>query len=110
MNMDECIRSCTDCSRVCLETIAYCLEQGGQHASAADIKLLQDCADICQVSAASMARKSEMHGRFCALCAEIGEKCVEACERLGGDAQMQRCAEACRKCAEQCREEERRCC
>jgi hypothetical protein len=34
MDMQECIRNCMDCHRVCLETIAYCLQQGGKHAEA----------------------------------------------------------------------------
>ena len=108
MNIDSCIKSCTDCNQVCLQTIAYCLEKGGDHIK--DIKLLQDCADICQVSAASMARGSDMHGRLCAVCAEISGRCAEACDRHGDDAQMKRCAEACRRCAQECRDEERRCC
>lgn len=110
MNLEQCIRSCTDCSRTCLETVAYCLEKGGQHAAPDLVKLLQDCADICQVSAASMARGSDFHGRLCALCAEVCERCAEACEQHGDDAQMKRCAEQCRRCAQECREEERRCC
>lgn len=109
MDTNACIESCNACHRVCLETIAWCLEQGGEHAGAAHITLLQDCAEICVVSADFMIRGSDLHGRVCAVCAEVCERCAQACEGLRGE-QMERCAEMCRRCAQMCRDEERRCC
>ena len=101
--MQRCIQACTNCHAVCLETVTHCLEVGGQHAEVAHIRLLLDCANICQTSADFMLRGSELHGRICAVCAEVCERCAQACERMGDDAQMQTCAQACRSCAESCR-------
>lgn len=101
--MQECIDNCTTCHRVCVETASYCLEQGGRHAEASHVRLLLDCAEICQTSANFMLRGSELHAYTCGACAEICARCADACERMGDDEQMRRCAEVCRRCADSCR-------
>lgn len=102
--MKHCIEACTTCHQVCVETVSYCLQQGGDHAAPEHIRLLLDCGEICQTSANFMVRGSEHHALTCGVCAEICEMCAESCEALGEDAQMQRCAEECRRCAASCRE------
>ena len=102
--MQQCIEECLSCHRVCLETVTYCLQQGGKHAEATHIQTLLDCAEICQTSANFMLRSSELHGRTCAACAEVCERCAESCEQMGEDEQMRACAEACRRCADSCRQ------
>ena len=101
-DMQHCIQMCTECHRVCLETVAHCLRMGGEHAQADHIRLLMDCAEICQTSANFMVRGSELHGRTCGVCAEVCERCAQDCDRFGDDF-MKRCAETCRRCAESCR-------
>lgn len=103
-SMENCIDNCQSCHEICLETIAHCLEMGGEHASPSHIKLLQDCVQICQTSADFMIRGSDHHALTCGVCAEVCQRCAEECERLGGSEIMQRCAEECRRCAESCRE------
>jgi hypothetical protein len=102
-DMQQCIQECLDCHRVCVETISHCLHMGGPHASAAHIRLLLDCAEICQTSANFMLRGSDMHGRTCGVCAEVCDRCAEDCDRLGDDDRMKACAESCRRCAGSCR-------
>jgi hypothetical protein len=102
--MQHCIMECTNCHQVCLQTISHCLMMGGEHAQPAHIRLLMDCAQICQTSADFMLRGSEFHGRTCAVCAEICERCADDCARFTDDQTMQACAEACRRCAASCRE------
>lgn len=103
--MQQCIQNCTDCHRICLATIPHCLHMGGEHAAPDHIRLLMDCAQICETSADFMIRGSALHGRTCGMCAEICERCAADCERLAGnDRQMQECAAMCRKCAQSCRE------
>jgi hypothetical protein len=101
--MQRCIQECLDCHRACLETMTYCLQAGGALADGALVRVLLDCAEMCEVSAGFMLRGSDSHGRTCAACAEICARCAEACERQGDDAQLRACAEACRRCAESCR-------
>ncbi len=103
MDMQRCIDDCLACFRACTETIQHCLQKGGRHAEAAHIRLLQDCADVCELSAELMMRRSELHARTCAVCAEACQRCAEGCERLADDDHMRRCAQICRRCAESCR-------
>ncbi|HEX6980284.1 MAG TPA: four-helix bundle copper-binding protein [Alphaproteobacteria bacterium] len=104
MDIQRCIEDCLDCFRICTETIAHCLQKGGRHAEANHIRLLQDCADICETAATFMMRRSDLHVRTCAVCAETCLRCAEDCDRLADDEQMRRCAEVCRRCAESCRQ------
>ena len=101
--VQKCIDNCLDCYRICTETANHCLTLGGAHADAKHIRLLLDCAEICQTSADFMLRSSDFHARTCAVCAEICKRCGDDCVRLGqGDGLMKACAEACRRCAETC--------
>lgn len=102
--MQGCIEACTGCHAVCIEMIQHCLEKGGRHVAAEHIRLLEDCAEICRLSADFMLRGSPLHIETCAVCADICEKCAESCDRMSDDEDMRRCAEACRQCAESCRE------
>lgn len=101
--MQRCIQSCVSCHEICEQMVGHCLEMGGEHAAPDHIRLLRDCAQICQVSAAFMLRGSEFHMRTCGACAEICQACAQDCERMAGDDEMMRmCAEICRRCAESC--------
>lgn len=102
-NIQHCIQNCLDCHRVCVETVAYCLQQGGRHAEPAHIRVLLDCAEICQTSANFMIRGSNLHGRTCGVCAEICQRCADECAQFGSDQKMKECVDACRRCAESCR-------
>lgn len=102
--MQRCIDDCTECHRVCVETVAHCLRTGGRHAEADHVRLLEDCAEICQTSADFMLCGSELCGRTCATCAEVCQRCADDCARFGDDEQMKRCVEVCRRCAESCRQ------
>jgi len=101
--MLQCIKNCLECHSICQRTAMHCLGLGGEHAAAMHIRLLLDCAEICQTSAGFMLRGSGLHGRTCAVCAEVCDLCAVECERPGHDNQMKACAEACRVCAESCR-------
>ncbi len=103
-DMEQCITNCMNCRRICAETIAHCLQVGGKHAELSHVRLLLDCAQICQVSADFMVRGSDLHPRVCSLCADICERCAQDCERVDrNDEQMKACADLCRRCAESCR-------
>lgn len=110
MDMQSCISKCHECHQVCLETLTYCLEKGGKHAEGAHVRILMDCALICELSADFIIRKSPFGEQACNLCGDICEKCAESCESIGDDEQMRRCAEVCRQCAESCRESAPGCC
>jgi hypothetical protein len=102
--MQECVNNCLTSHATCLETIKFCLQKGGEHASPDHIKLLQDCADICVLNVGMMLRDSDFQRQIGDACADINEKCASECERLSkGDDVMARCAEVNRECADSCR-------
>jgi hypothetical protein len=100
--IEQCIQSCLDCHRICLETITHCLLKGGEYASEKRILLLQDCAEICDTAANFMTRNSDLRATICSTCAEVCIRCAEDCERLRSDDLVKACAKACRRCAEYC--------
>ncbi len=102
-DMQQCIQNCLDCHSMCLNTLTYCLEQGGHHVEPSHIRLMMDCVESCQTSANFMLRGSDLHGHFCGACAEVCDRCAKDCASMGDDAQMQACADMCRRCAETCR-------
>src|SRR3546814_15273986 len=73
--MNACIDNCTQCHATCLETINYCLSQGGQHAAPEHIGLLATCADICATSADAMLRGPSITPATCGSCAEVCRPC-----------------------------------
>lgn len=101
-DLGHCIEACSDCHEICQEMIyQHCLKLGGQHVGQEHLRLMADCAQICQTSADFMLRGSPRHLSICRACAEICEACADDCERIGD---MEKCVEACRRCAETCRE------
>jgi len=103
-SMQECIDTCVNCHRVCLETFTqHCLKMGGAHVEQQHARLMLDCIQICQTCADFMLRGSELHQITCNACAEICQLCAEDCARFEGD-EMRRCAETCSHCAQVCHE------
>lgn len=100
----HCIQECLDCHRACLETLSYCIQQGGEHNEPDRLRLLMDCCDISQTCAQFMLRGSELHTFVCEAAAEVCQQCAEDCDQLSLDAQMRLCAEACRRAAEACQQ------
>src|SRR5207244_8399177 len=79
-----------------------CLAEDDVEMMAECIRLDLDCAAICRVAAAYMARESRYAGKICDLCADICEACGAECARHS-QAHCQACAKACRLCADECR-------
>src|SRR3954471_13920707 len=98
-----CIQNCQDCHRACLQTLAYCMKQGGRHAEPQHLRLLMDCADICITSAAFMLRASDLHTYTCAACAEVCQRCADDCNEMSDDLRMKALADTCQHCADSCR-------
>lgn len=101
--MQKCIQLCQDCQALCIQTVMHCLKIGGHHAAPEHIRLLLDCAQMCETTAQYLLRGSSLHERICGLCAEVCQECAEGCERIAtGDQLLKRCAELCRRCAGSC--------
>lgn len=99
--MQAAIKACLDCHSACLRmAMTYCIEKGGRHADATHLRLLMNCAELCQTSANFMLSGSSLHGRVCGVCAEVCEACARSCEQVGD---MSECVEQCRRCAKSCK-------
>jgi hypothetical protein len=101
--MQDCIEDCQKCHNVCIETAIHSLQKGGKYAEPFHLRLLADCAEICQTSANFMLRGSELHFKTCAVCSDVCVSCAVSCEHFKDEEMMNRCAEECRRCAESCR-------
>jgi hypothetical protein len=101
--MRQCIQNCLECHSRCLETVMHCQQMGGKHAEPAHLRLLQDCAEICQTSANFLLRSSTFHSRVCGVCADVCAQCARSCERFPDDPQMKACAASARRSAQSCR-------
>lgn len=101
--MKSCIDACNECAVACDHCAASCLQEPDVKAMARCIALDVDCAELCRLAAAYMARGSELAGAICEVCADVCEACGKECERHSKMDHCRQCAEACRRCAEECR-------
>lgn len=100
---ESCIEACNDCANACDMCAAACLQEDDLKMMARCIALDIDCAQLCRVAAAMMARGSEAAKLIREACATLCDMCAEEC----GKHQMQHCqgcAAACRKSAAECRQ------
>ena len=101
-DLETCAEQCQAAHRACLETMLYCLGRGGAYADADHIRLLADCADICQTAADFMLRESPLHGAVCAACTEVCDQCAVECDAFADEGRLEACARLCRQCAASC--------
>lgn len=97
-----CIESCNDCADACDHCAGSCLHEENVKMMARCIALDIDCAQLCRLAAAIMARGGEAAAAICAACADVCEMCAAECGSHDMD-HCQRCAAACRQCAAECR-------
>lgn len=97
-----CIEACNACVSACNHCAASCLKEPGVEMMSRCIALDMDCAQICAVAAAAMARGSAYHQAICKVCADICQSCGDECVKHEME-HCQACAKACHRCAEECR-------
>jgi hypothetical protein len=98
----SCIEACNQCAVACDHCAVACLAEADPKPMARCIALDIDCAAICRLAVAYMARGSEFAQAVCAACADVCEVCGQECARHPMD-HCRECAEACRRCADECR-------
>lgn len=112
-SMQQCIESCFACVSICNrcsdEMIGMDADSHMDHKDKdirqVCIRLCQDCADICALSAQWMSRLSSSADMLHQVCADICDHCADVCERHAAHhALCSDCAAACRRCAGLCRE------
>src|SRR5690625_7353224 len=73
----SCIDACYQCAAACDHCATACLGEDDVKMMAHCIALDIDCAAICRMAAASMARGSQFAQQICKRCADICEACGE---------------------------------
>ena len=111
--VQQCINACFACVAICDRCADDMIGMDGDHhmdhkdrdLMQVCIRLCQDCADICALSARWMSRLSSSADLVYRLCGDICDHCAEICERHAPHhALCSECAAECRRCAELCRE------
>ena len=99
----SCIDACDACAVACNHCATACLQEPDVTMMARCIALDIDCAAVCQLASAAMARGSEQAQAICTLCADFCAACGDECSQHSTD-HCQACAQACRRCADECRQ------
>lgn len=99
------IHDCMEAYKLCQQTAAYCVAQGGGLASPERLQVLYDCADINLLLTNFLARASRFHRPLAELCMEVSRACAEAFGADEHDDPQLRvtyaaCIRAARSCAE----------
>jgi hypothetical protein len=97
-NAIENLRLCNECAAACLQCASACLKETDVQSMTRCVALDMECADLCQLAAASMARGDEHRLVVCSACAMACESCATECGRHPMD-HCRQCAEACKRCA-----------
>ncbi len=97
----SCMEACMRCALACHHCSTACLAEEDVKPMARCIALDMDCAAVCELAAAAMARGSENAHALCRLCAQICELCGDECGKHDMS-HCQTCAQECRACAAEC--------
>ena len=104
----SCIAACLECGQACVACADACLAEKQVADLRRCIRLNQDCADICDVTARVLSRLFDADTAI--LRAQL-EVCALSCATCGAECHRHAahhehckvCAEACRRCEEECR-------
>jgi len=98
----SCIDACTKCAQACYECFDACLKETNVNERTNCIKILVECAMMCQASASVMSMDGQYATDHCKMCATICEKCAYECN-IFEDAHCKKCADICTMCAKECK-------
>jgi hypothetical protein len=103
----ECIYACAQCAQVCSACADACISEPNAADLTECIRLDQDCADVCDVTARLLARAGHRDRQTLE---KLLEACIAACRACAAECgrhaeQMEHCAicaDSCRACVEAC--------
>lgn len=100
-NNQEVLDALSRCIAACELCADACLDEKDIKMMVPCIRLDRDCADICRLTAAFIARGSDHAMHVLKECIEICQQCHDECANHPTDHCMQ-CAQACQACIEAC--------
>lgn len=89
------------CTAACEHCATACLDEADIKVMVPCIRLDRDCADICRLTAAFIARGSDHASHVLRECIEICHKCYDECVQHP-HVHCKECAAACKACLEAC--------
>jgi hypothetical protein len=107
VELEKCIKACTDCGKECESCFNYCADMlgKGEKMHATTIRTCNDCGDLCAVAAKLMSRQGPFMIAACEACIKACDGCGKECEKHAShDQKMAKCAKACTDCAQACRD------
>ena len=76
-----CIEACSDCANACDYCATACLQEQDVKMMVRCVALDVDCAAICRLAVACMARGSDFAEHVCQLCAQVCRACGNECAK-----------------------------
>lgn len=96
-----CIEACKTCAEKCDACLDALRDDPNPQMMSRCTSLCMDCASMCRLAIAYMARDSEFIDLICQDCAEVCSICAEECMKYPME-HCQACGSACNECAEEC--------
>jgi len=100
----DCMDACFNCALECRHCLESCLKEEDIKILTRCIRINNDCAAICNLTATLMAGDSEFVNEFLQLCTIICDDCAIECGKHSYLEHCKRCAEASERCSEEYRE------
>jgi hypothetical protein len=82
------VAACNTCRASCLEIVGYSIRMQGYYAEVGHVRLLEDCARICETMVDFVLRGSELSGALRTLCADVCRRCAQDCDRFDYDQRL----------------------
>lgn len=98
---DESTAPCIDATLACYRACLGMAKSGFEGVSGTHLELLADCAAVSREAAHQLIGGSAGAPAILLQCAEVSDRCGEACEQIDG---MEECGAVCRWCAISCRD------
>lgn len=98
---EELVNTIQECEATCEHMTNHVLKLPDIQKRTKQVMLLNECADICGLTAKYIARGAMFSKHAAQLCACICETCGEECSRFK-DEMSQECAQICMHCAREC--------
>jgi hypothetical protein len=102
--IQKCAVDCSNAYNVSLQTLRYCLTQGGKFADPSNLNKIQDCSELCHAVSSFLLRESEMKNDILKICSKACEECNKFCEQFTEDKQMAACGQYAKVAGESCKE------
>ena len=102
--MEECRKACHHCALACTQALRFLMHDGTDPMDTHVWLSLQVCADLCELSAKTLALGSDLHFHLCGACVSVATVCADEVDRQPPNEVLRNCSEMCRRCADSCEE------